>query len=689
VPIGRAFTAAEDRDVEGAYPYAVISDRLWRSYFRGDPAVVGRPVRMNGQLLTIIGVAAPEFAGSTTGLALDVWVHLSMMHLLGSSGSWQSEDRNARPFALVGRLRPGATVGQARAQAEVIARRLAVEYPETHAGESATVVPLWKSHVGVQGLLRSPLLILMTIAVMVLLIACSNVANLLLARSVSRQSEFGIRLALGASRFRLIRMVLTEGAVLAVAGAMAGLVLTQWMGEALRLLMPRTDLPLTGFVATQLNFRALVCAAALCVITAVLSAAVPALYAGRGDIGVALKDAGRSTVGARPHWARGLLITAQVAFASIGLVGALLFGRSFENAAAMHLGFDPENVHVARLFLASTGYSAEQEMRFCQQLRQRLEHVRGIAEASYAIEVPSTGRGADSVEIEGHLPRAGESMAIHRNNIGPGYFRLLRIPLLAGREFTERDDAHAPGVVIVNESFARRFYADANPLGRRARSGTGEPWFTIVGLVRDVRHGGPDDVPQPMYYAPFQQAFASGHDNFFLVRTTRNNADGLQALRRAIAALDPTRGLYMLQPLRDYIDTALYARFVAASLMVALAILSVVLAAVGLYSVMAYAVSERTQEIAIRMALGARPTHVLAVVLRQAMVMVAVGLLVGLVSALAAARLVSSMLVGVVAGDPVVFGFASLFLSAVALFATYWPARRATRVDPMIALRRQ
>ncbi len=688
--IGRVFSPEEDRDIPGAYPYAVISDRMWRSRFRADPRVVGSPLRINGRQLTVIGVAPPDFPGSVTGLALDIWVPLSLIHEMGGVGGWPVADRNAKPYSLIGRLRPGVRIEQAAAQVQTIARRMAAAYPVTHAGVGATALPIWKANSGVQVVLLWPLRILAAVSLLVLLIASANVANLLLARSVSREKEYGVRLALGANRYRLLRQALAEALLLAAAGTAAGMLLTQWMGESLKLLMPPTDLPLTGFVSAELNGPAIVFAALVCGATALFSGIVPGLHSTRPDLAGVLSEGGRNAAPGRcSHRARKLLVIGEVALASLALIVAGLFGRSFQNIGAIHLGLDPNNVQVAQLYLASAGYTADRERQFCRTLSQRLQNVHGIESATYAIELPLVERGNEAIQVEGYQPRAGESTVVNRNNVGPGYFRLLRIPLLAGREFDEHDEARSPRVLVVNQEFARRFFGDADPIGRRVRIALGNNWATIVGVVKDSKHGNPADPVQPFFYAPFQQMFASGHGNYFLIRTAGNPADALGAFRREVAALDPTGGLYRVQPLTDFLQGAFYAHRVAAILMGVLGALALLLAAVGAYGVLAYSTSERTQEIGIRMALGAKPHDVFAMVMRQGLAMTLAGIAAGAAIALAVSRLVAHMLVGVSPADPLAFGGAALFLCAVALLASYLPARRAVRIDPMAALRRQ
>lgn len=686
---GRLFLPSEDRDEEAAYPNAVISDNLWRARFQRDPRAVGAAIRVNGRPVTIVGVAPPEFAGTLTGHSLDLWVHLGMLHVMGGCGSWPIDDRNAKPLALFGRLRPGVTVEQADSQIKSIAGRIAAEHPATHSGTTAVILPIWRANAGAQALLRAPLGILTAFSALVLVIACANVANLLLARAVSRRREFGMRRALGAGRWRLLRQVFVESAILTIPAVAVGLLLTLWLGTALASLMPANDVEWRRFLDAGINARMLAFASAVCAVTAFLSGLAPALYSSRTDVAAEIAGGSRSTDSARPHRARNLLVVAEVALASVALIGAGLFLRSFQQVSNLQLGLDPDDLQLASFQLSTAGYSAEREIQFTRTLRQRLADHPGVESVSYGIEIPLAQEGDETLEIEGYLPSPGESLVIPRNNVGPDYFRTLRIPLLAGREFTGRDAPGAPSVVVINQSFANRFFPGLDPLGRRVRIAQSKRWSTIVGLAADSKYRDPAEDPRPYFYAPFQQQFASGHGNHLYFRTRGNPAAALQALRQAVAGLDSATGLYAVRPFADHLRGVLYAHYIAAALMSALGVLAMLLAAGGLYSVMAYAVSERRQEIGIRMALGARPAAVLRMVLRQALTLAFAGLLLGAASTLAASRLLAGMLVGITPADPRTYLGAAILLAAVALLAGYLPARRATRVSPITALRTQ
>ena len=595
--LGRMLQPEEDRDTKGAYAYAVISHRLWRTYFRGNAAVVGRPVRINGRPYTLVGVARPDFAGSFGGAAFDVWVPLSMIIETGTLNTWAADDRNARFLNVIVRLKPGVTIEQVREEARAVAARIAAAYPDTHKGIGATLVPIWKASYGLQGTLGNPLRLLMAVCVLVLLIACANVANLLMARAVSRQREFGIRVALGAGRGRLVRQVLAEVMALAGAGALAGVLLSQWMGGSLPFVLPSLDSPVLTALdpllhpkgsATVLLFTALIAVAA-----AMVSAILPALHAGRADVNETLKEGGRGgTSGTRSHRARGALVISEVALASMALIGAGLVVRSFQKFSQVNLGFEPRNVLIAHLHLSTNGYSLNREKQFSRDLRLRLEAAPGIEQVTYANAVPLSifGVGAERVQALGSEVDERGVIQLLGSIVAPGYFRLMRIPLLEGRDFTERDDLTTERVIIVNRTFAQRYFDGRNPIGHRVRvSGN---WCTVIGMAADSKYRTPTEGPTPAFYGSFGQMFWSGHNNLFYIRA-RNLDTARETFRREAAALDPNKGLYDLSTLTNYTQAGLFGERVAASLLSALAALALTLAAVGLYSVMAYFVIEQ------------------------------------------------------------------------------------------------
>jgi predicted permease len=691
--LGRMLSPDEDRDDNGAFPLAVISHRLWRSYYRSDPGVVGRTERINGRQLTIVGVAPPNFHGTVGGGALDVWVPLSLVTQVGALNSWAAADRNARFLEVTVRAKPGVTLPQARAEVGLIAARIAAAYPDTHRGVRATFVPMWQASYGMQKTLRNPLRMLMAVCVLVLLIACANVANLLMARSVTRQREFGVRIALGAGHTTLVRNLLAEVAVLAGAGAVGGILLAQWMGESLAYVLPSLPTSIRDAIEPMLrvtpSWSVLAFTVLVTLAAALLSAILPALAVSRADLNRTLNEGGRSgTSGVRTHRARAALVIAEVALAAMALIGAGLAVRSFQRQGAINIGFDPRNVLVAQLHLSTNGYKLAQEKLFDQNLRRRLEAAPGIERVSYAESVPLSllSPGGERVQVEGSSTDPNGVVDVLRSVVAPGYFDLMRIPLLAGRDFTEKDDLKTPAVIIVNETFARMYFGRQDPLGRKVR--VSGKLSTVVGVVKDGKYRNPPEGPTPFFYGPFRQIFYSGHNNFVYIRTAGDLDAARSALRREVMAMDPAAAFYDALPLVEYTEAGLFAERIAAGLLSALGVLSLALAALGLYSVMAYAVSERTHEIGIRMALGAQRRSVLGMILWKGLAMTLTGLAAGLTTGVLGVRLLSSTLnLPVSLAEPSVFAAAAFFLLAVALLASYVPARRATRVDPLTTLR--
>jgi predicted permease len=682
--LGRAFLPEESDDRPAAHPVAVISYKMWRSRFREDPKVLGKTIRVNRHEITIVGVAPPEFRGTMAGLSFDLWMPVTMAQAMGTGGGTLSYRGTRDLTTTLARLRPGVTVEQAASEVAALGRRLAAAYPNTNQSIEATLRPIRSARNGAQPLLVAPLRMLLGACFLMLLIVCANVANLLLARAVSRQKEFGVRMALGAGRWRLARQLLTETLLLAAAGSVVGMILAMWMGQSLLLLLPPVDAPIsldTGLTAHTLGYTVLVA-----VLATLISGAAPALLSVRAGLSETLKEGGRGGSGAGAHRLRGLLVTSEVALASVALIGAGLFFRSFQNASAIQPGFEMSGITVSQFYLSSSGYSAQEQRQFCRALRERLEATPGVTGVSYADQVPlSFGLTPwHKLEIEGYTPAPGESMYVHRTFVPPGYFDLLRIPRTEGRDFTELDEAGKPAVMIVNETFVRRYFAGRNPLGRAVRV-EGET-RTVVGVVKDIKYHSPTEAPIPYLYIPFRQRFAPGLNFVVFLKTAGDPARPLAAMRREALALNAD-AVFTTMRLTEATAASLYPQRVAASLLGVLGTVSLLLAAVGLYSVMSYTVSQRTREVGIRMALGAKPADVLRLVVRQGLTMTLPGLLAGILGALASARLVAGMLVRVAPADPLTFLAASGFLAFVAALASCLPALRATRVQPMSALR--
>ena len=684
IAVGRGFLAEEADD--RAAPVAVISHGLWHRHFNADSKIVGKLIRINRRQLTVIGVAPPDFRGGTPGLVYDVWIPYPMVPLLGVGGSL-THRATRDGTATFARLRPGATVEQLRQQVRAVAARLAAAAPRTNAGVDATVFPLAAGHNGAQGLLGGPLRILMAGGALVLLIVCANVANLLLARAVTRQHEFGIRMSIGCGRGRLIRQVFTETLLLALAGAGLGVLLSLWFRDSLEAFLPPHDMPVS--LSAPLDLTALAFTVAICLLSTLICGIAPALLSGRAGLNEKLKEGGRSDSagGGRSNQLRKLLIVSEVALASVALICAALFYRSFVNASAIYPGFERKGVLIGRFYLSSAGYSAQDEVRFCRLLRDRLRTAGGVSEVTYADQVPlSFGNHPEhQIEPEAYVPRPGEDMYVQRTLVGSGYFNLLRIPLVEGRDFTDLDTKETEPVLVVNEAFARRYYGGRSPLGRKVR--IEGKWRTIVGLVKDAKYDKVTEAPKPYFYTKYDQFFSTGLTTLIYVRTAGNPADLVPALRREVLAIDPDAAAFHAGFLVDETATALLAQTIAAALLTTLALMALMLAAVGLYGVMSYSVSTRTRELGLRMALGASATDILRTVLRGGVMLTLVGTGVGVALALVLTRTVSSMLVNVSASDPLAFFAGVLVLVPVSVVATLIPARRATRLSPTEALR--
>jgi predicted permease len=684
---GRFFSADEARDVPGIAPVAVLSHDFWSREYGGDSSAIGRTIELNRRPFTVIGVAPKGFLGTNVGLGFDVYVPIQMQSVLTGDGRWL-ESRRSRPLHLLARLAPGETVESASAEMSTIAGRLAGEYPESNREIGVRVLPLWKASYGAGSVLRSVLQILMAAAAVVLLIVCANLANLLLAMGTGRRREIGIRLALGATRSRLLRQLLTEGALVALAGGVAGALLAVWTSDLLRALGPPTDLPIA--LAAGLDLRVLFFAFSLALAAGLAFAIVPAWTAVRPDAASALADGtrGSASSGREGNRARGLLVVSEVALALVALAGAGLFVKSFRNSLAADPGFDAKGVLLAGVNLASDGYDRAGGLTFYRRLADRLSRLpRTRVAFSEDVPLGLSGGSWEDLEIAGYAPGPNENMKILRNLVSPGYFDLLRIPLRAGRDFDSHDGSGPPDgpiPTIVNEEFVRRFFAGRPPLGRTFR-GWGRD-LTVVGVVGDIKHRSIAEKNRPYFYVPFERFYRA--DTGITVHL--KGAEPLDrlalAVRREIRAVDPNVWTITL-PMSEYVAASAFERKLAASLLSVLAGLALVLAAVGLYSVVAYSVARRTAEIGVRMALGASPRAILLDVLLRSLRLVAVGLVAGLVATLALARLAASVLYRVESWDPFVLAGVCVLLAGIAAAASMVPGIRASRIDPASALR--
>lgn len=678
--LGRTFARDEYGDRAKTFT-AVISYRVWKNYFYGDAAVLGRTVRINRFPVTIVGVAPREFHGDVPGIGFDGWVPAPLAG---------ERERDARHFKATVRLKPGVRISEANAEAATLAAGLARAFPKTNEGIGARIVPIWKAQSGVSGILASPLAILGAACGLVLLIACANVANLLLARSAARRKEFGIRVALGAGPGRLGRQLVFESLLLAALATLAGLPLALWLQNVLIYFVPPTGLPL--YLDVHPSTRVFLFAALACLVCALISGLPPAFQSARRSIVDVLKQGGRGdTQGEHSRRTSGLLVAAEVGLAFAALVTLGLFLRSLYALQNSPAGFDPRNVTVCRLFLVTNNYTASQEQQFARLLRRRLLDAPGVTSAAYSDSIPlgfGLGKWTD-VKVEGYASRPGENLDVHYASVSPGYFGLLKVPLRAGRDFRPEDNEHAARVMIVNESFARRFFDGRDPVGRRVQ--TDGKTFTIVGMVKDSKYYSLSEAPQPYFYLSFDQVHdGSGEGGVALYARTGGDARGfIPVLRREMSAIDPNSAGLTAMPLSDYISAAWFGPRLASLFLGVLGGIAMLLAGVGLYGVMAYSVSRRTREIGIRMALGADPESVLRMVMRRGLLLALSGIAAGLAIALAATPQIAPLLYRVSPADPVSIAGAALFLIVVAVLASLIPALRATRVDPIIALHQE
>jgi predicted permease len=684
---GRFFRPEEG--AAGGPPVAVLGDGLWHRRFGADPGIVGRTIVLDRHPLTVVGIAPPSFLGATVGLAYDLWVPLPLERQW-NGGRDRLAQRSDRSLHLLGRLRAGTPLAAAQAEVRGVAQRLARAYPDTNQGIGATLRPVRQASYGAQSLLGPLLAVLAGIASLVLLMVCANVANLLLARATARRRELGIRAALGGGRGRLVRQLLTESLSLSLLGGIVGLLAAFWMTDALSALLPPTHLPVAAMPGP--DGRVLAASLLLSLVAGLLFGTVPAFQAATPGLPLALGEGGRgASPGRRPRALRNLLVVAEVALATLVLVGAGLFLRAFERARAIRPGFAPEHVLLVGVTdPGPAGYGREAAQGFYQRLAEQLAALPGVSGIAMAEKVPLGFEGGSWEEagIEGYVPPPTENMKIFRNLVSPGYFSVLRIPLLAGRDFGPRDDLGGAPVIVVNDTFARRYLPGVSPLGRHVRV-----WgrtATIVGVVATAKYGRLAEAPQPYLYAPLFQHLDAGMGVVFHLRTAGDPEGLLPGVRRTFGS-DPAL-VGFTAPMSEYVGAALFPERTGVAVLGCLGALALVLAALGLYGVVSYSVTERTHEIGIRMALGASREDVVLEVLGQGMRLVAAGLAFGTLASLALARALPGISGNTgragSAADWSIFAAVAVLLSGVALAANYLPARRATEVDPVAAIQR-
>ena len=680
--IGRTFLPEEDL-IPNAHPVVVIGYGLWQRRFGADPNVIGRSVTLNGHDFTIIGVTPKEFGSPYAGIALDAWTPVMMKDYVARP-HFSLTDRGSRWLMVMGRLKPGATVGQAQANIASTARQLEQAYPRANDQLGVGVYSLPTSPFSLKQSIQPALAILMGAVAVVLLIACANVANLLLGRAASRRKEIAVRLALGCSRRRLMRQMLTESMVLASLGAAIGLTVAFWTSRSLPAFLPPSGI--TVSFDTRPDAVVFAFTFALTVMTTILCGLAPTLHASKPDLVGALKGhAATLDRGVRKMSLRHALVIAQVALSMVALVSAGLLVRSLREASQANPGFDPERVLLVAFDPFLSGYDESRGREFYRQLVERVRTLPGVQAATLARRLPLTlsGIAFANVVIDGYTPAPAEDMRFNYDTVGPHYFQTMRIPLVEGRDVDERDREGAQRVVVINETMARRYWPRGDALGGRLK--VASDWLEIVGVAKDVKNRSLSEPPQAFFYLPLLQDYRS---NMILVaRTALEPETMLHAVEGAVAGLDPEMPVFDADTLQKHVGESLFRQRMAATLLSLFGLLAVSLAAVGLYGVMAYTVSRRTRELGIRIAVGASRREVLKLILGEALFLSTIAIIGGLIVALIVTRFLVQLLYGVGPADPITFAVIALVLLGVALGASYVPARRAIKLDPMMALR--
>jgi predicted permease len=695
--LGRAFTEAEDEPA-GGHPVAVASYSWWKRRFGRDPSIVGKTVSLGSTVYTIIGVGPSEFFGTMVGESPDLWIPLSMEKQV--SPGWNGlDDKWFESLEILARVKPGVTVGQAEANVNLLARQIWQDYAgpvltrEQQQHLERTHIELTPAARGLSELrfeFSLPLQILMMLVGLVLLIACANIANLLLARATARQREIAVRMAIGAARARLIRQMLTESLLMASFGGALGVLFASWASHALLAMVSAGPEPLP--LSVDPDTRLLAFTFLVSLVTAILFGTAPALRATKVDLTPALKEGrGGFSTGGRTRLAKGLVVS-QVALSLVLLIGAALFLRTLVKLATVDTGFNQGNVLLFGIDPVDVGYKLDSRLvNLYQQIEQRVSEQPGVRSASVSHYTFNQGESSTGVVVEGSGPQAQNTPNVSHNVVGPGYFATMGIPLLVGRVFGLQDTGASPKVAVINETMAREFFPGGTPIGRRFRmeddAGHSSD-FEVVGVVKDAKYVSLRESPQPAAYYPYAQNIGPYYYDFE-VRYVGDPRAIISEVRQAVAEVDRRLPLSYQNTLAEQVDRSITDQHLVARLSTFFGLLAVFLACIGIYGLMSYDVSRRRNEIGVRMALGAGHSKVLWMVMRDSLILVGLGLLVGLPVALAAEGLASKMLFGLKPTDPLSIVGAAILLLALAALAGYLPARAATAVDPMAALRNE
>jgi macrolide transport system ATP-binding/permease protein len=683
--LGRGFEPSEDVGSK-AHPVAVISYQLWQRRFKGDREIIGKTQRLDGVVHTILGVAPEGFYGTFVGWAMNFWVPASMEEVF-EGGGYKLEDRGARWIEAYVRLKPDVTREQAQQEISAIAKRLETDYPATNRGRGIRLWPLWQTPFNNAGTLLPTLEIMLVVVVFVLLIACANVGNLLLVRSFARRHEMTVRLAIGAGRGRLLRQLFTEGLILSALGAAGGLLFAHWCRHALVLLLPARG-GISMHLPGQIDWRVLALSAGICLIATLIVGLVPALQTRNLDLAGALKaeSFGVVSTGGRA-WVRSSLVVLQVSLSFILLVGAGLLLQSLQKIRTTSPGFTTHSVLNTGVPLVAAGYDLPRAKAFEDELIARVQALPGVESTAFArLEPLGYGTYSSSpIAVDGYQPPPDEQPSVEYNQVGPTYFATMGIPLVSGREFTRADDEKAALVAVVNQTMVTRYWRGQNPVGQRLQ--VKGQWLQVVGVAADSKYSSMREPAKPFFYVPLLQDFVTGGG--LNIRTTVPLRTMEAAAAREVRALDPSLALYEMITLQEQVDRSTSPQQVAVTLVGVLGGLALLLAAIGLYGVMSYAVSQGTRELGLRMALGAGASDLLRLVFSRGLAMTASGVLLGTVAALGLTRLLGNLLFMVSPRDPLAFGLAFALLMLVSMAACFLPAWRAMRVDPAIALRQE
>jgi macrolide transport system ATP-binding/permease protein len=681
--LGRGFEPGDDAGSD-SHPSVVISYQLWRDRFKGDPEIIGKMQRFNNMPHTIIGVAPEGFYGTFVGWAMQFWVPASMEETF-ESGGYKLEDRGARWIEAYVRLKPGVSRRQAQQEISAIAARLETNYPATNRGCGIGLWPLWQTPFNNAGTLLPTLEVMVAVVAFVLLIACANVGNLLLVRSFARRHEMSVRVAIGASRVRLMKQLLTEGLLLSALGTAGGLLTAYWCRHALVILLPARS-GVAMYLPGEIDGRVMSWSAGICLMVTLIVGLIPALQTRNLDPAGPLKAESSGVVGARGRaWMRSGLVVFQVCLSFVLLVGAALLLESLEKIRTTSPGFSTTSVVTTSVSLVAAGYDVPRAKIFQDELIDRLSALPGVNSAALARVTP-LGYGTYSstpIAVDGYQPPPEEQPAIEYNQVSPGYFTTLGIPLLSGREFARVDDENAPLVAIVNRTMMTRYWGGQDPIGRRLQ--VNGRWARVVGVAADSKYESMRETARPFFYVPLRQDFVRGPA--LHIRTSQPLPSVLAALVREVHALDANLALYEMITLQEQVNRSTSPQLVAVTLVSILGGLALLLAGLGLYGVMSYAVAQSARELGLRMALGAGAANVLRLVISRGLKLTAAGVLFGTVAAVALTKLLGKLLYNVSPHDPWIFGSAVAVMSMTAISACLLPAWRAARTDPARVLR--